>query len=240
MNFARSGAVLWVAVLALTAQSPAPSLPSAPLRHLEFNYAVDYQSTGSIDTGEISATAGAGTQSYTGGSGRQGKMYVDIMAVAKDGGLLIRAAEWPDNEGKQQQAFTCGVYADTRVLCPGSLPVTDAETTLMTFFTHNFVDPSEIDANNHWQQKYTNQYVSSIADFTVASTSNDGKLATILGHSTVKSVNGANQDWTDDSKIVYDLTKEVPTSVHVVSKQAARGSHSYSSTMDFTLIKDSL
>ena len=56
-------------VLALTAQSPAPSLPSAPLRHLEFNYAVDYQSTGSIDTGAIGPTAGAGTQSYTGGSG---------------------------------------------------------------------------------------------------------------------------------------------------------------------------
>jgi hypothetical protein len=240
MNCARSCVWLCGAIFALTAQSPAPSLPSAPLRHLEYTYAVDYQSMGSIDTGEISATAGAATQSYTGGSGRQGKMFVDILAVAKDGGLLVRAAEWPDTEPKAQQAFTCAVYPDTRVLCGGSLPVTDAETTLMTFLARNFVDPNAIDANNHWQQQYSNQYVRSVADFTVTSTANDGKLATILGHSTVKSVNGANRDWTDDSKIVYDLTKEVPTSVHVVSKQAARGSHSYSSTMDFTLTEDSL
>jgi len=125
-------------------------------------------------------------------------------------------------------------------LCPGSLPVTDAETTIMTFLGRNFVDPNLIDANNHWQQKYANQYVSSVADFTVSSTSSDGKLATIAGPSVVKSVNGANHDWTDDSTIVYDLTKEVPTSVRVVSKQSARGSHSYSSTMVFTLTKDSL
>jgi hypothetical protein len=240
MRCTRSRILLCGVVFALTAQSPSPSLPAAPLRHLEFNYAVDYQSMGSIDTGAIGPTAGAATQSYTGGSGRQGKMIVDIMAVAKDGGLLVRAAEWPDTEPKEQQTFTCAVYADMRVLCPGSLPVTDAETTLMTFLAHNFVDPNAIDANNHWQEKYSNQYVDSVGDFTVTSTANDGKLATIVGHSAVKSVNGANQDWTDDSKIVYDLTKEVPTSVHVVSKQAARGSHSYSSTMDFTLTKDSL
>ena len=111
----------------------------------------------------------------------------------------------------------------------------------MTFLAHNFVDPER----HRCKQSLAGKVLESVRqlgrrDFTVTSTASDGKLATILGHSTVKSVNGANQDWTDDSKIVYDLTKEVPTSVHVVSKQAARGSHSYSSTMDFTLTKDSL
>lgn len=240
MKRANVTALFCSALFALTAQSPAPQLPATPLRQLEFSYGVDYQSLGSIDTGEISTRAGAATQSYSGGSGRQGKLYVDILAVAKDGGIVVRVAEWPDTEPKVQQAFVCAVYADTRVLCNPSLPVTDAETALMPFLAHNFVDPNAVDANNHWQVKYSNQYVDAVGDFTVASMSADGKIATIVGHATAKSVTGANRDWTDDSKLTYDVTKEVPTSVHVVSKQTSRGSHSYSVTMDFKLTKDSL
>jgi hypothetical protein len=230
--------------VALSAQTPAPpatsAAPAAPLRSLEYSFSVDYQSLGGADTGSIGTTVGAARESYTRGSGRQGKLYAEVLAVAKDGGLVIRAAEFPDTEAKVQQYFTCAVYPDMRVLCPGTLPVTDAETTLMQFLGRNFIDASAIDASNHFQQKYSNQYVTSVGDFTIVSTAADGKLATIQGHTTVKSVNGVNSDWTDNSKLVYDLTKEVPVSLHVDSRQKTRGDASYSAIMDFKLTKDSL
>jgi hypothetical protein len=236
-----STAAVCCLAFALCAQtpSPAPQL-SKSLRHLEYDYAVDYQHLGGSDTGEISTTAGAGTVSYSHGTGRQGKLFVDVMGVAQDGGLVIQVAEWPQTEPRLQQEFTCAVYPDTRVICPPQLPVTDAETTILGFLGRNFVDPTLIDANNHWERKVNGDFATIKADFTVASTTGDGKLATIEGHSEIRSTNGANRNWDDNSKIVYDLTMEVPTSVHDVSVEGARGNHSYQSTMDFTLKSDSL
>ena len=241
INSIQFGSLFAAAMVAVTVQRPAPRpLPDKPLRQLDYNYSVDYQRSGGSDTGEISTRMGAARTSYNRGTGRQGKLHVDVMAVPMDGGIVLRVWEWPDTESKPEQAFLCAVYRDTRVVCPASMPVTDAETTLMTFLAHDFVDSNAIDGNNHWHQMYSNEYVDAKADFTVTAMADDGKLATIVGHSVEKSANGVHQDWIDDSKIVYDLTKEVPTLVHVSSKQASRGNSMYSVTMDFSLTKDSL
>jgi hypothetical protein len=232
-------------ILALSAQTPAGgpqpgTIGGPPLRHLEYGFSVDYQTTGQVDTGAIGASAGVGRASYFGGTGRQGTMSIDILAAAHDGGLVVRASEWIDNQPRASQPFVCAVYPDTRVICPQELPVTDAETILMTFMGRGFVDPSLIDANNHWQRHYDDKFVSVVADFTVASTDSSGKIATIDGVSKTSSLNGANRNWIDTSKFQYDLSMEVPTQVHMDSEQSVRGVVGYKATFDYHLKKDSL
>lgn len=194
-----------------------PALPSTPLRHLEYSYSVDYQNVGSRDTGAIGTRVGS----------------------AKDGGLVVRVAEWVQNQPRAQQSFVCAVYPDMSVSCPSTLPVTDVESTMLGFLGRGFVDPTKI-VNNQWTAQYSNKAVTVSTQFTVLSADATGKLISVEGQSTAKSVDGSHPDWLEKMTFTYDLSKEVPTLVDDLANQAVRGEASYKSHMRFELKSDSL
>ena len=204
---------------------------------MEFAFSADYQTTGETHQGAI-GTGGSGVVSLMGSGGRQGSIDVDVLAVAKDGGLVIRSNEWLRAQPRPSQAITCAVYPDGRVICPQNLPVTDAETTLMAYLGRNFFDPSLLDAKGHWQRSFADKEVSDVSDFTVVGSS-DANPLNVKMHSEVKSLTGVGPSWHDDSTFTYDPALNVPISIHDVAIQTAQGSSMTKAVMEFQLAKDS-
>lgn len=233
MNFA---AIVLAAVVAQAAAPAAPVLDH-PLRHLEYTYTVDYQRLGNGTTDAI-GTGGSGMVALSGSGGRQGRLFADVMAVAKDGGLVVRVQEWQEAAPRPEQSYECAVYGDTRVICPPNLEVTDVENVLMADLGRGFFDPADVGAGGKWQRTYSNATVNVTSDFAL-----DGSPASnpvkIVEHTEIKSVNGAFRNWHEDAKIVYDATLSVPASLHDVAVQAARGNAGMQTTVDLTLQKDS-
>jgi hypothetical protein len=229
------------ALAALSAQTPAspapPALPDKPLRHLEYSYSVDYQQLGEEHQGDI-GTGGSGVVSTAHGSGRQGTLDVDVIGVAKDGGLVIRSAEWIQDRPRASQSFICAVYPEGRVICPEHLDVTDAENELMTFLGRGFFDGSLVDAKGHWQRTFSNKYVSVTSDFTIVGSA-DANPLTIDAKTQIVSTAGLSTNWDDQAHLTYDTAMSVPVAIHDVAVQHARGSAQTQTTMDFHLTKDS-
>jgi hypothetical protein len=219
------------------AAGAAPVLPDKPLRHLEYTFAVDYQGLGEDHQSDIGG-GGSGVSDTSGAAGRQGTLDVDVLAVAKDGGMVVRMAEWLQNQPKPKQSYICAVYSEGRVVCPENLPVTDVENELMTFLGISFIDPAIVDDNGHWVRNFANKYVSVASDFTIVGAA-DANPLTIQENTKITSVGGVSTNWDDTAKITYDRPLSVPVSIHDLAVQKARGASSVSTTMDFHLTKDS-
>jgi hypothetical protein len=215
----------------------AASLPDKPIRHMEYAYSVDYQRLGNSTEGAIGG-GHSGIVSQSGGGGRQGTLEVDVMAVAKDGGLVIRTAEWLQERPRASQAFLCAVYPEGRVICPDHLDVTDAENEIMTYLGRGFYDGSLVDDKGHWQRQFSNKSVAVTTDFTITG-SPDANPLVIAAKGSVKSLNGLDSSWDDVTQLTYDTALSVPVSVHDVAIQHARGTSETQTTMDFKLTKDS-
>jgi hypothetical protein len=227
-------------LLALSGQTPAPSpapLPSKPLRHLEYAFSVDYQSTGNAQTGAI-GTNGSGIVQTGGSGGRRGTLTADVMGIGSDGGMIVRTSELLEARPRASQQFLCVVYGDMRVVCPPNLDVTDAENVLMQFLGRGFYDPALLDANGRWQRKKDNKTVAYVSDLT-AKDPGDGKPLQIYVHTEVTSDNGAFANWHEEARLTYDPRLEVPIAIRDVAIQAARGNRETQTMMDFQLTKDS-
>jgi hypothetical protein len=236
-----------IAVLALTAQTPAPAPTAAapqtaapkldkPLRHLEYAFTVDYQQLGEGHSSGIGGT-GSGVASAAGVAGRTGTLYVDIMAVAKDGGMVVRTQEWLEAQPHGSQPFLCAVYSEGRVVCADNLPVSDAENELMAFLGVGFIDPSIVDDNGNWQRKFSNKDVAVVSNFSITGQA-DANPLTITEISKITTTTGGS-NWNDQATLTYDRPLSVPVTLHDVATQNARGSQTLRTIMDFKLIKDS-
>ncbi|HEY5426379.1 MAG TPA: hypothetical protein VIJ77_07505 [Candidatus Tumulicola sp.] len=225
----------------LTAQTPAPAgtpaLPDKPLRHLEYAFSVDYQRNGEVHEGAI-GTARSGVGSLMSGIGRQGTLDVDVMAAANDGGLVIRAAEWLQEQPRARQSFICAAYPEGRVICPEYLGVTDVENQIMGYLGRGFFDPSLVDDKGRWQRKFSDKYVSVVSNFTIQGSVQANPL-TVLQETSITSLSGNYTSWTESARFTYDPALEVLDTLHDVAIQQARGAATVQTTMDFRLTKDS-
>lgn len=238
-----SGAVAGIAALAiLSGQTPHPAgtsvtLPDKPLRHLEYAFSVDYQRNGEGHEGAI-GSGRSGVSSLLAGVGRQGTLDVDVMAAANDGGLVIRAAEWLQEQPRPRQAFMCAAYPEGRVICPEHLDVTDVENQIFGYLGRGFFDPSLVDAKGHWRRAFSDKYVSVVSDYTIVG-SPDADPLTALQSTSVTSLTGNFTSWTESARLTYNRALEVLDTLHDVAVQQARGNATVQTTMDFRLTKDS-
>jgi hypothetical protein len=207
------------------------------LRSLEHKFSVDYQQNGELHTGDI-GTGGSGIRSMMAGVGRTGVLDAEIMAMANDGGLVVRVSEWLQEQPRALQPYICAVYPNGSVVCPDQLQVTDAENEIMTFLGRGFYDPSLVDAQHQWTRTYSNKNVSVVSTFAIAGAPDANPLA-ITEASQITSLNGAFYNWKDNAHLSYDTALEVPVKLHDVALQQQRGSSSVQTTMDFQLTKDS-
>jgi hypothetical protein len=169
---------------------------------------------GGSTTGGAESTSGI--SDYHGKLDDKGTMTVDIVSRQPDKGLVVTISEQGQNTRRAPPA-TCVVYGDTRVICDPNKTVYQEEYTLLRFLGANFVDPSQLDANKHWAIDQAGQMNTVKADYTVTSNAN-GSMQ--ISESRKIIPNGGGSQTTDiQTKIGYDTTRSVPTSIDEYTTQ---------------------
>jgi hypothetical protein len=230
-----------LAMAGLTGQTPSPppaATPSKPLRHLEFAFRVDRENVTEYHYNGI----GNGVQTSSGVGGRatseggRGTMYVDVLSIAPDGGLVVKIWELVQNEPRPRAAYTCTVYGNTRVVCPTGPAPSQAEWVLLGYLGRRFVDGAPWDAQHHWQRKEDTAQALEVEDFAI--TGGDDAHPLIRETKKIDMHNGGFSSTTENVEITYDLSMEVPDAVHDVVEAVGRGG-SGNATFDFKLSSDS-
>jgi hypothetical protein len=224
------------ALAGLMAQTPAQS-SGKPLRHLRYTFSSSYSGVSEYHYNGISdSSSGVGGAAQS--EGGNGTMDVEVLSIAEDGALVIRISEWIQNEPRARQAFTCTVYGNTMVVCPSADPSpSDAEFMLLSYLGRQFVDAAPWDAQHHWQRTRDTSLYKLVEDFTMAGASDD-KHAIILEKkkTSLDAVGFGSQ--TEDIRISYDRTMEVPNAIHN-DLQVTGDDGSGHGTYDFKLASDS-
>ena len=243
MNKAVLSALCGAAFFICSAQTPAPksppALPDHPLRHLEYTFDVVYTQTGEGHESGIGG-GGSGIISYDATNGRQGKMSVDVLATAKDGGLVVRAQESLPNQPRQQVPVTCAVYGNGEVLCGTdrtNVP-SDAVAVLFAHLGRDFYDPSLIDDKGHWARYFEANQVRITSSFSMPKLEN-GKPCAIFEHRDIKSLDGTQPDMSEDTHVTYDTAMLVPVSISNEAVQSSRGSGYVRTKVNLNLVSDS-
>lgn len=232
--------VFFLGFTGLTAQTPAPAQPPAkPLRHLEYAFNVHEEGVAEYHYNGIGGgvETGAGVGGGAMNDGGSGTMNVDVLSVAPDGALLVRISEYVTNEPRPRQAYACTVYGSSAVLCPSVPAPSDAEWVLISYLGRRFVDGAPWDAQHHWQRKVETAEYSMVEDFTMGDAGNPN-LALITEKKKMDLHNGGFGSRTDEVRIMYDRSMEIPDAVHD-EMQEAEASGSAHASFDFQLSSDS-
>ncbi len=170
------------------------------------------------DGGPTYANPSSGQANYQAALDDKGTMTVNIIGKQPDGGLVLNINEVGQN-ARRAPAATCVVYGNTRVICDPNKTVFTEEYTLLRFLGVNFVDPSQLDANKHWNATGLNSPGQDIAaSYTINSNSNG--LMQIGETRTVTATNASVRVTTQvESKIGYDYNRLLPTSVEEYTQQ---------------------
>jgi hypothetical protein len=157
-----------------------------------------------------------GISHYQGSLGDKGTITVQIVRKQTDGGLIVAISEQGENT-RRAPAATCVVYGNTSVICDPDKTVYPEEYTLLRFLGPNFVDPSQLDATKHWELARPGGDASVMADYTINANSNG--IMQISETRTIRP-DAKNTPQTDiQTKIGYDLSRSIPTSVDEYSTQ---------------------
>ena len=216
-----AAALLAVAFSALTGVARADTAPAGTLVY-HFSYSASQNVAARDDTVEGvdplgNLSGGSNGMSHYGGTlTDKGTMTVNIVKKQADGALVVMISEQGDNIRRASPA-ECVVYGNTHVICDPNKTVYTEEYTLLRFLAANFVDPSELDANKHWQivQDVNNDHIT--ADYVIDS-NNNGAMQ--IGEKRTITEKGPGRLTTDvNTKIGYDFTRTVPTSIDEYAQQ---------------------
>src|SRR5579862_4293147 len=157
-----------------------------------------------------------GMSHYGGTLTDKGTMTVNIVKKQPDGALVVMISEQGENIRRASPA-ECVVYGNTNVICDPNKTVYNEEYTLLRFLAANFVDPAELDSNKHWQivQDVNNDHVS--ANYVIDS--NNNGIMQIGETRTIKEMGSGHLRTDINTKIGYDFTRTVPTSVDEYAQQ---------------------
>jgi hypothetical protein len=266
--FALSAALEFVPVAAFAVTN---ATNAAPLRHLVYSFTYGAQGNLTVHTeqgigypgagpdstraaaaaahgagaqggGGGEATSGSGVlQSYNGEIHDVGTITVDVVREQPDTGLIVTISEQATQTRKADPA-TCVVYGTTTVICDPNKTVNSEELTLLRFLGRNFIDPNKLDEKGHWRLDESNAASSMTADYGVA----PGKNGAVSVQETrvVKDLGGRPATTDVTTTIVYDLSRQVPTSIqeYAVRRDSSSGAGVMKTTVQTTLslVSDSL
>ena len=248
--------VTLAALLALSIGAPSAGLaveatsPNAPLRHLVYSFTYGAQGDLTVHSDQGvgyaqaggQATSGSGiVQDYNGTMQDKGTITVDVMREQPDTGLVVKISEQAENTRKADPA-TCVVYGSTNMICDPNATINSEELTLLRFVGRNFIDPNKLDDKGHWRLEQSNAVESTTADYTLA----PGKNGIVAVHETrvVKDLGGRPVTTDVTTSIVYDVNRQIPTTVQEYAER--REASSFSGSMKTTvqtslnLISDSM
>lgn len=235
--------MLAVILAAATAATPWPHqeivpLSASPLRHLAYAYDVNVRSDSEFHYGGIgTGTPGVGT-AWSGGTDK-GTIVADVVAVAKDGGLVIRVSERSSvSRAHFVDPVMCAVYGNTHVDCSANSVINPEIYELLRVLGRNFVDANSLDEKNHWRvEAGGSKGLKETTDFTILS--NEGGVAKIAESIDVRDQDAARRNAETDGTIVYDLPMSVPKSLHEQTMMHPSTSTTVERTIDLQLQTDS-
>jgi hypothetical protein len=147
-------------------------------------------------------------------------MTLQLLHQQPDGAVVLTISEQGENVRRAPPA-ECVVYANTNVICDPNKTVYPEEYTLLRFLGRDFVDPSRLDANRHWPITQNSAALDVHADYVV--NSSDGGKMQITETRTLRQA-GAGSLTTDvQTKIGYDFTQSLPTSIDEYVTQRCSG-----------------
>ena len=172
-----------------------------------------------------------GISHYSGSLSDKGIITVKITGKQPDGGLIVSISEQGENVRKAPPA-TCVVYGNTNIICDPNKTVYTEEYTLLRFLGSNFIDPNQLDANKHWRIGPSSSQGQTVqADYAITS-NNNGVMQ--IGETRKIVTNGSGKLETDiETKIHYDYSRTVPTSVDEYATQRTDSGLSGTSTTTY-------
>lgn len=212
-------AMLLGVLLALCAQTPA-----APARHLEYAFA-------------IYPTARSNNGDY------DGKLSVDVLGQAPDGGMLVRASEWWYFTLRPRQARECEIYAGGSVRCDNVPPYpSDVELTLFPLLAPDFFKSGSLTGASSWQQQFTlsldkNLYVTQ-ASMNLSATPQGSQL-NVTSKGRFQQLDRSRRTIVEEGRFTYDRTLGIPIVVHDVHGPLPTASVYSQLSVDLQLMKDS-
>jgi hypothetical protein len=213
--------LLLAALLALAGEAPA-----APVRHLEYAFAVY-------------PTAKPNGGLYN------GTMSVDILGAAPDGGTLVRASEWWYYTLRPNQTTTCEVYAGGSVHCDDVPPYpSQVELVLFPLLARDFFTGGSSSAASSWQQKFTLSFAKGLYQTAVsldlsATPQSGGRALIVTSKGTFQQLDRRDRKTLEEGRFVYDPASSIPTAVHEVRSPTPTGSVYSQTAVDLLLTHDS-
>ena len=124
------------------------------------------------------------------------------------------------------------MYGNTNIICDPNKTVYTEEYTLLRFLGSNFIDPNQLDANKHWRIGPSSSQGQTVqADYAITS-NNNGVMQ--IGETRKIVTNGSGKLETDiETKIHYDYSRTVPTSVDEYATQRTDSGLSGTSTTTY-------
>jgi hypothetical protein len=218
--------VLAAAILALSAQAPAPAV-----RHLEYAFS-PYPVSRVADTGTVGTISGPGT----------GTMSVDIEGPASDGGLVISATEDWWYSVRPRQTHTCEVYPNGGLSCDYIPAPSASELVLLPLLARDYFSGV---GSSQWQQAYKLSFgggyvVTAVTNnLRVIGSSDAGRIVNVALNGTLTQLDRHYFKAGESGTIAYDTKSSVPVTVHVVRQWVPSDSTFSSNAVDFKLLKDS-
>ena len=184
---------------------------STPLRHLVYSFTYTVATTDTYHTSGLGQEPASGLADYNAGALDQGTITADVVQASTDGGLVVRVSEQAHGQRSASPAM-CVLYGvNATAMCDANAKVNDEEMALLLVLGRNFVDPTQFDANRHWQRVQTAPNASQTTDFT-AGAMKDGVLSITLQRLT--SVSGAQgYKETTNGSLTYNVELSVPLRV---------------------------
>ena len=200
-----------------------------PLRHLEFKVDVSY--TG-MSTTEGFNSSGSSLDT----DGVDEVIVVDVMAIANDGGIVVRTQATARGQAPDQE-LTCAVYGDGRVACPSYPRVTAESDLLLSYLGRGWYDPTAI-VNGTWSRQQDFGDITSTSTYKQLSADGVNPVK-ITEHTELVSKGNINRGSTSDIDITYDSALSVPLSIHETEHPKTFGNSGSFTRTDIKLTKDS-
>lgn len=216
----------------------------APQRHLV--YSVSYGATSSMTTHNSGFSGaggggGSGVETTQGHTGANGTITIDVLREQPDKGLVLTVAESADNNEHRTHATTCVVYGNTTAICDPNGTVEPEALELLRVLGTNFVDPSLVDAKQHWQFSNAGPDASTVSNFTI--TKNAAGVMSISEDRQITYSGSRRGSAQGSTSISYDFNRTLPTAVHsqVTGRvQAGSDYRDVKTDVTLTLVSDSM
>jgi hypothetical protein len=220
-------ACLAIIAVPFVVSSYAVAQSAKPLRHLIYSFTwgtstdLQMQNSGMTENG---GTSGSGIGEFGGGTQDKGTITVDVLREQPDRGLVVRVSEQAQGARSAPPAM-CVVFGNTNVICDSSGKVTAEELSLVRLLGTTFIDPSQIDAKQHWQVQQSTPEFTTVSDFTISA--NAGGVMRITESRTVTGSGSRPYTRNVNTTIGYDSNKLIPTAVTEDSVERSERANQY-------------